>query len=277
MTIRQSPMNFDLSRSRWRLQDLFVQFKSWIKVRTIQGIWGVLQRLEISYKRTRLHVHSPDIVYQEKVDLVLKSISFYIPNRQVVLFQDECTLYSKASQSYDYELVRYEPKAELGWSYTQKFRVIATLDIYTGKVVYLLRSKIGIPTLINFYKHLTEVYKNQKIYLIQDNWPIHWHPSVQAALAKEDQQFCQYPIKLPISWKDVKPKKKYIGMNLNIQPVYLPTYASWLNPIEKLWRWLKHGLNKILFINILLPIMLKNLKIIPKNFLINFKKVQWNY
>ena len=26
---------------------------------------------------------------------------------------------------------------------------------------------------------------------------------------------------------------------LDIHPVYLPTYASWLNPIEKLWRWLK--------------------------------------
>lgn len=26
---------------------------------------------------------------------------------------------------------------------------------------------------------------------------------------------------------------------LDIIPVYLPTYSSWLNPIEKLWRWLK--------------------------------------
>jgi transposase len=26
---------------------------------------------------------------------------------------------------------------------------------------------------------------------------------------------------------------------LPIQLICLPTYASWLNPIEKLWRWLK--------------------------------------
>jgi hypothetical protein len=26
---------------------------------------------------------------------------------------------------------------------------------------------------------------------------------------------------------------------LPIQLVFLPTYASWLNPIEKLWRWLR--------------------------------------
>ena len=28
-------------------------------------------------------------------------------------------------------------------------------------------------------------------------------------------------------------------MNLPVQLVYLPTYASWLNPIEKVWRRLK--------------------------------------
>ena len=25
----------------------------------------------------------------------------------------------------------------------------------------------------------------------------------------------------------------------SVTPLFLPTYASWLNPIEKLWRWLK--------------------------------------
>ena len=24
-----------------------------------------------------------------------------------------------------------------------------------------------------------------------------------------------------------------------VEPVWLPTYAPWLNPIEKLWRWLR--------------------------------------
>ena len=28
-------------------------------------------------------------------------------------------------------------------------------------------------------------------------------------------------------------------LNLPIQLVPLPTYASWANPIEKLWRWLR--------------------------------------
>lgn len=30
-----------------------------------------------------------------------------------------------------------------------------------------------------------------------------------------------------------------------IQPIWLPTYAPWLNPIEKLWRWLKESILKM--------------------------------
>ena len=34
-----------------------------------------------------------------------------------------------------------------------------------------------------------------------------------------------------------------------IEPVWLPTYAPWLNPIEKLWRWLRQEVrNTILLI-----------------------------
>src|SRR5512146_1982906 len=34
-------------------------------------------------------------------------------------------------------------------------------------------------------------------------------------------------------------KRKWGELQLPIQIVQLPTYASWTNPIEKLWRWLK--------------------------------------
>ena len=30
-----------------------------------------------------------------------------------------------------------------------------------------------------------------------------------------------------------------------IEPVWLPTYAPWLNPIEKLWRWLRQEVLKM--------------------------------
>ena len=49
------------------------------------------------------------------------------------------------------------------------------------------------------------------IYVVQDNWSIHRHAEVVAALGELPQ----------------------------IEPVWLPTYAPWLNPTHKLWRWLR--------------------------------------
>jgi len=51
----------------------------------------------------------------------------------------------------------------------------------------------------------------EKVFIALDNWPVHKHPRVLEALARQP--------KVVILW--------------------LPTYAPWLNPIEKLWRWLK--------------------------------------
>jgi len=53
--------------------------------------------------------------------------------------------------------------------------------------------------------------------VIQDNWNIHTHPDVMTALAG-------YP---------------------RIKPVWVPTYAPWLNPIEKLWRWVRQDILKL--------------------------------
>jgi DDE superfamily endonuclease len=46
---------------------------------------------------------------------------------------------------------------------------------------------------------------------VQDNWSIHHHDDVLATLR-------QVP---------------------RLEPVWLPTYAPWLNPIEQLWHWLR--------------------------------------
>lgn len=49
-------------------------------------------------------------------------------------------------------------------------------------------------------------------------------------------------------------------------PLFLPTYASWLNPIEKLWRWLKQD---ILHLHSL-PNDLETLRLQVQSFLARF-------
>ena len=57
----------------------------------------------------------------------------------------------------------------------------------------------------------------ERLLVVQDNWSIHTHEDVLGALMR---------------WP-------------RIEPVRLPTYSPWLNPIEKLWRWLRQDVLKL--------------------------------
>ena len=92
------------------------------------------------------------------------------------------------------------------------------LNALTGQVNYLDGYIVGRQQVIAFYTQLNRAYPTvDLLYVIQDNWNIHTHPDVMTALAK-------YP---------------------RIKPVWLPTYAPWLNPIEKLWRWVRQDILKM--------------------------------
>lgn len=95
---------------------------------------------------------------------------------------------------------------------------MGALNAVTGQVDYLDDYIVGRRQLIPFYGQLTQRYADKEyIYVVQDNWSIHRHADVLLAL----QQWPQ------------------------IVPVWLPTYAPWLNPIEKLWRWLRQAVLKL--------------------------------
>ena len=71
---------------------------------------------------------------------------------------------------------------------------------------------MGRKQVIQFFQRLDALYPQaSRIYVVLDNWSFHRHQEVQQALAK-----------LP-----------------RLEFVWLPTYAPWLNPIEKFWRWLR--------------------------------------
>ena len=93
---------------------------------------------------------------------------------------------------------------------TQQWRTIGALNALTGQVHDLGGYIVGRQQVIQFYSQLDQAYPGTDlIYVSQDHWNIHTHPDVVTALEN-------YP---------------------RITPVWLPTYAPWLTPIEKLWRW----------------------------------------
>ena len=114
--------------------------------------------------------------------------------------------------------------------------MIGALDAATGQVVTHQQGKIGVPALVRFYRDLVAAYPGRRIYLVLDNWPVHFHPDVLAALEPQTLALPLPPTPL-LARPSPAPEPK--RLNLPIQLVPLPTYSPWLNPIEKLWRWLK--------------------------------------
>lgn len=105
---------------------------------------------------------------------------------------------------------KLQPLARLGYRWDKKRRIVGVLNVIDGSVSFAHDSKIGVKELGEFYRQIRRQYQTaETIYLIMDNWPIHYHPDVVEA---EEEN--------------------------NLRRISLPTYAPWTNPIEKLWRWL---------------------------------------
>jgi transposase len=103
------------------------------------------------------------------------------------------------------------PRAAQGTGYNTSRRIAGCLDASTGRLITGPRSAFDHQTFLRYLQAVQARYPcAQRIYIALDNWPVHFQPDVVAALQSS-----------------------------KITLVFLPTYAPWLNPIEKVWRKLK--------------------------------------
>ena len=204
---------------------------------TAAGVSQLLDRLGLSYKRGRDYVHSPDAHYQAKLALIeqWRQQACADPVRYVLVYLDEFTYYRQPTVSRAYERQGHtQPLARRSHQRNSWFRVIAALNAVTGQVTHRQRSKIDVLALGAFFAALRADYPQaEAIGVVVDNWPVHFHPDVLACL--QPQRF-PWPPYVPAHWTASR-RPQYT--NLPIALLCLPTYASWCNPIEKLWRWLQ--------------------------------------
>lgn len=210
----QGPREYGIERTRWTLASL-LQALTGLSVHSEAGLWQVFQRLDIRYRQGWSFLVSPDPLTEVKLAYLeaARARAQADPERVRLLYLDELTFYRLPTPApcwADACLTR-GPKAQLAAGSNTKARIGATLDHVSGQVCYLLRSKFGVSQLCMFYQMIREAYPDaQEIYLVQDCWPVHFLPAVTQTAAR---------------------------LHLSLLP--LPTYSSWRNPIEKLWRWLK--------------------------------------
>jgi len=236
--VRRSPQVFGYANVRWKLGQL-LDVCDWLRLTSPGGLSQLLQRLGISYKRGRDYVHSPDRHYVEKLELLQQARlrAYYAPERYVFTYADQLTYYRQPSLAQAYAIRGHaQPLAERSHAKNTAFRIMGALNAVSGQVTYRQRSHTNIACLVDFWYDLRQAYPDATtIYVVVDNWPVLFHPEVLAPLQAQNLPWPPY---VPSNWpKEASQPARHD--NLPIQLLCLPTYASWLNPIEKLWRWLK--------------------------------------
>lgn len=239
--IRRDVRQVQQDRSRWTL-DLIGSMCPWLKLGCAGSLSAWLKRHGIRYKRARAYVHSPDSAYLAKLRTVRVCVEAVQvdPTRQVLLFADEFGYTRQPSLSQAYAAVgSSQERAAQGHTANKVWRVVGAVDAWSGRLHSLQQGHITVPALVRFYEQLVAAYpKAERLYLVVDNWPVHFHPDVRAALMP---QWLPFPIHPPKTWPlTASARAKRLG--LPIQLVQLPTYASWCNPIEKVWRKLRQEL-----------------------------------
>src|SRR4030095_4589131 len=202
--------------SRWTLRTIRASVE-WLTEYTLSGVWRVLQTCGLGLHTSCARLFSPDPEYQRKVRRLYRCLrdAARHPDSVIALFLDEFG-YQRWPEVAPMWGVEAAVAPRVGNN--QQWRTIGALNALTGQVNYLEGYIVGRQQVSKFYSHLDRAYPEvARMYVIQDNWNIHTHSDVLAALV-------DYP---------------------RITPVWLPTYAPWLNPIEKLWRWLRQDILKM--------------------------------
>jgi DDE superfamily endonuclease len=202
--------------SRWTLRTIRVSVE-WLTEYTWGGVWRVLQAGGLGLYGARARLLSPDPDYLSKVRHLPRCSrdAARHPDPGGTVFLDEFGYHRWPEVA-----PTWGPAAAVAQraGNNQQGRTIGALNALTGQVNSLEGYSVGRQQVIQFYAQLNHTYLAlDRLYVSQDHWNIHTHPDVLSALV-------EYP---------------------RITPVWLPTYAPWLNPIEKLWRWLRQDVLKM--------------------------------
>ena len=220
--IEAAPTKDGPTPSRWSLRTLRATF-GFLADYTLSGVSRFLERqLDVTLRSASVQQYSPDPDYLLKREYLLCCLRQVRndPHRHVAVFLDETGFARWPEPAADWMPAAPEPprQADRQDSDNGLWRLIGAMNAWSGRVSFLDAYIVGRKKVVEMYDLLNRQYRRaERIYVIQDNWSIHQHDDVLSALD-------QWP---------------------RIEPVWLPTYAPWLNPIEKLWRWLKQDVLKL--------------------------------
>lgn len=177
------------------------------------GVWRRLQKWRLTRRRTRAHLTSPDPAYRAKVALLERAKEAARRGEVELLYGDEHTFYRQPVPDTVWHSKggggAGQPCRKRFAGVNTKRRTQGALNAMTGQLHWKGSSRTRVGQICVFLRQIRAAYPDRSVVLVWDNWPIHYH---------EEVLLCASQCKIELLW--------------------LPTYAPWLNPIEKLWKWL---------------------------------------
>ncbi len=157
----------------------------------------------------------------------------------MLLYVDECTYYRQPSLARSYERQGHvQPLAYRSYRSNQWQRIIGALNALTGQVTFTQQRVAGRKELAAVLAGGAGGLPRGRGHLRRLGQLAPALPSGRAGLSGGTA--------LPLAGahpgnSPTQPSPQALRAELPIQLLCLPSYASWCNPIEKLWRWLRQN------------------------------------
>lgn len=193
------------------VKDITAYVQSTMKITyTISGMRNWLQRHDFSYKKPAVVPGKANAQQQKEWIAKYEKLKQDLPEDETICFMDGVHPTHNVQPAYGWiqKGIRKEIPANSGRS---RLNLSGSIDIVNHKIVIQTDKMLNANATVSFLKKIEEAYPSKKcIHLFCDNAPYYRNKEVT----------------------------KYLDVS-KIQLHFLPPYSPNLNPIERLWKWMK--------------------------------------
>lgn len=205
----KDPNQGDCQAGFWTVGLVRLKLKSRLGVKlSISAMHRALRKLGYVCRRPRLYAGGGEKQLPQEAK---KAISEAKEGKAIALFSDETSFHLLPVLRKMWMKVGKQVRILVPNKWNQYFTVFGTLNVITGEFIWKTFDKKNGANFIIFLEELLSTYLEKVIYVMLDNASYH-----RSKLVNE--------------WLDTHKR---------IQLIYLPPRSPQLNPVEKMWWWLK--------------------------------------